>query len=170
MSEVITPPNGDDVLTLIRRLVIEPPLVLEHPVDSNATPPDPAPLLVLTPALRVEEDELEATSDGGAGRSPQIEPLLLVEPILSDPSQDMSDAASAAILADLPESGNAEPMGAALLEKAAHLGVDPAELRDVLRDLIREELAGPLGARMTRNIRKLVRAEIARELAMRELD
>lgn len=169
MSEVTTPPNGDDVLSLIRRLVIEPPLVLENPIDSGNGPTDPAPLL-LTPALRVEGEELDAGADRDAEASPQIEPLLLVEPILPDTAQDMSDTVANAMLADLQVETVAEPMTAALIDKAADLGVDPAELRDLLRDLIREELAGPLGARMTRNIRKLVRAEIARELAMRELD
>ncbi len=169
MSEVITPPNGDDVLSLIRRLVIEPPLVLEHPVDIGSGPTDPAPLLVLTPALRVEE-EPDAASHGDAVPSPPSEPLLLVEPILPEAPQDMSDTVASAFLADLQDEKVGEPMTAALIDKAAHLGVDPAELRDLLRDLIREELAGPLGTRMTRNIRKLVRAEITRELAMRELD
>lgn len=42
-------------------------------------------------------------------------------------------------------------------------------LREVVRDLIREELQGALGERITRNVRKLVRAEIARAFAAREL-
>jgi hypothetical protein len=39
-----------------------------------------------------------------------------------------------------------------------------------VRDLIREELQGDLGERITRNVRKLVRAEIARVMATREFD
>ncbi|MGQ0610795.1 MAG: hypothetical protein ACT4N9_06795 [Paracoccaceae bacterium] len=45
-----------------------------------------------------------------------------------------------------------------------------AALRDLVRDLIREELQGTLGERITRNVRKLVRAEIARAMSMRDLD
>jgi hypothetical protein len=41
---------------------------------------------------------------------------------------------------------------------------DEEVLRDLVRDLIREELHGALGERITRNVRKLVRAEIARAL------
>jgi hypothetical protein len=41
---------------------------------------------------------------------------------------------------------------------------DEEVLRDLVRDLIREELHGALGERITRNIRKLVRAEISRML------
>lgn len=38
-------------------------------------------------------------------------------------------------------------------------------LRDLVRDIIRDELQGELGERITRNIRKLVRVEIARAMA-----
>jgi hypothetical protein len=38
-----------------------------------------------------------------------------------------------------------------------------------VRDVLREELQGRLGERITRNIRKLVRAEIARVMASEEL-
>jgi hypothetical protein len=47
--------------------------------------------------------------------------------------------------------------------------IDEAVLREMVRDILREELQGPLGERITLNIRKLVRAEIARALAAREL-
>lgn len=43
-------------------------------------------------------------------------------------------------------------------------------LRELVRDLIREQLQGDLGERITRNIRKLVKAEIARSLDLRALD
>jgi len=42
-------------------------------------------------------------------------------------------------------------------------------LRDLVRDILREELAGSMGERITRNIRKMVRAEIARGLATQDL-
>jgi hypothetical protein len=47
--------------------------------------------------------------------------------------------------------------------------LDEARLRAMVRDILRQELQGPLGERITHNIRKLVRAEIARALAAREL-
>lgn len=43
-------------------------------------------------------------------------------------------------------------------------------LREIVRDMIREELQGTLGERITRNVRKLVRAEISRALASRDFD
>jgi hypothetical protein len=43
-------------------------------------------------------------------------------------------------------------------------------LRELVRDLIREQLQGDLGERITRNIRKLVKAEIARVVAVQALE
>ena len=48
-------------------------------------------------------------------------------------------------------------------------GIDEALLRDLIREVLREELQGDLGERITRNVRKLVRAEIARALTARDL-
>lgn len=45
--------------------------------------------------------------------------------------------------------------------------LDDAALRDLIRDVLREELQGAMGERVTRNLRKLVRAEIARALTAR---
>ena len=47
---------------------------------------------------------------------------------------------------------------------------DEDVLRELVRDMLREELAGKMGERITRNIRKLVRAEIARALAAQEFE
>lgn len=48
--------------------------------------------------------------------------------------------------------------------------LDEDALHDIVRQLIREELQGALGERITRNVRKLVRAEINRALTARALD
>lgn len=47
--------------------------------------------------------------------------------------------------------------------------VDEEAIRDIVREILREELQGALGERITRNVRKLVRAEINRALAARDL-
>lgn len=48
--------------------------------------------------------------------------------------------------------------------------LDEAALQEIVRQMIREELQGTLGERITRNVRKLVRAEINRALVARDLD
>lgn len=50
------------------------------------------------------------------------------------------------------------------------LTIDEDTLREMVVDIVREELQGALGERITRNVRRLVRREIHRALASQELD
>lgn len=47
--------------------------------------------------------------------------------------------------------------------------IDEAALREIISDVLREELQGPLGERITRNLRKLVRREVQRVLSEQNL-
>lgn len=68
---------------------------------------------------------------------------------------------------DRPTPDRAEP---GLFEPEAEETVlDEEMLRDLVAELVREELQGALGERITRNVRKLVRAEVQRALAARDL-
>ena len=53
---------------------------------------------------------------------------------------------------------------------AAATAPDDAALREMIREILREELQGALGERITRNVRKLVLAEVRRTLSMQDLD
>lgn len=48
--------------------------------------------------------------------------------------------------------------------------IDEDALRDMVAEIVRQELQGELGQKVTRNIRKLVRREIRRALASRDFD
>ena len=48
--------------------------------------------------------------------------------------------------------------------------LDEEALRQMVSDLVREELQGVLGERITRNVRRLVRREIQRAMALRDLE
>lgn len=48
--------------------------------------------------------------------------------------------------------------------------LDEEALRDLVTEIVRQELQGSLGERITRNVRKLVRREIHRALATKELE
>jgi len=48
--------------------------------------------------------------------------------------------------------------------------LDEEALRDLVTEIVRQELQGALGERITRNVRKLVRREIHRALAAQDLD
>ena len=62
-----------------------------------------------------------------------------------------------------------EPQQAAFSQSADEL-LDEDALRDIVSEIVREELQGALGERITRNVRKLVRREIHRALAAQELE
>ncbi len=89
---------------------------------------------------------------------------------------DMAEAAAraavdAANLADVAETAAAAATVAATgMFDADETGFDEEALRELVREIIREELQGSLGERITRNVRKLVRVEINRTLAAREFD
>lgn len=83
---------------------------------------------------------------------------------------DWADAAEAAVYADLAQEAEDEVISGLYDAQAGGATFDEEVLRDLVRDLIREELSGTLGERITRNVRKLVRAEIARAMALREFE
>lgn len=87
--------------------------------------------------------------------------------VVSPPMDDWADAAEAEVRAELERDVADET---ASMFAGAEATFDEEVLRDLVRDIIREELAGSLGERITRNVRKLVRAEIARALAVRDFE
>jgi hypothetical protein len=114
-----------------------------------------------TPAWAQEQD-------GEDDENPQADTMVegTIEP---DPA--WADEAEAAIVQELaaaspPELDEDEFV---LNESVRDFALDEDVLREIVRDIIREELQGTLGERITRNIRKLVRAEIARVRATEDL-
>lgn len=107
----------------------------------------------------------------------------LHEPEMADSARDeapldpeLADLAEAAALAEIARAqAEAEQTGTEPHQTAEGLfdlpedGFDEEALRDLVRDIIREELQGVLGERITRNVRKLVRSEINRILVSREM-
>ncbi|MEM6277006.1 MAG: hypothetical protein AAF714_08640 [Pseudomonadota bacterium] len=54
-------------------------------------------------------------------------------------------------------------------EPEPEVALDEEQLRDMVAEIVREELQGELGERITRNVRKLVRREVNRALAGQDL-
>jgi hypothetical protein len=109
--------------------------------------------------IAVPETAFDAPHDGWATDAP-VQPYPADADLQGDAADDAAEAAALAALAaedDVPEAG-------ALTE------LDEDMLRDIVRDIIREELHGSLGERITRNVRKLVRAEINRAMMTQDLD
>lgn len=77
---------------------------------------------------------------------------------------------------DEPQATVSPPQAAAEVEDAVFEDdggddlLDEEVLRDMIREIIRQELQGALGERITRNVRKLVRAEINRAMASKAFE
>ncbi|WP_347310688.1 hypothetical protein [Defluviimonas sp. SAOS-178_SWC] len=88
---------------------------------------------------------------------------------------DRDDAPEAEpLINDGPESGAFDDVdgddSSGLFSAGDETVIDMDMLRDIVAEIIREELQGPLGERITRNVRMLVRREINRALESRNLD
>ena len=154
--------------------------------DETVLAAEAAAEAVLDPAARVTVAEAliepagETLSD--AGDEPTAEmlpdpamtayaPVVSQDSIAAEPSSDdvgWADVAEAEALADLAEPPVAEVISGP--EQEEDNIFSEQVLRELVRDLIRAELQGDLGERITRNIRKLVHAEIARAMAVQALE
>ena len=76
-------------------------------------------------------------------------------------------AAEETMFAAEDEDEDQEPIDLGDLEEAV---LDEDMLRDLVAEIVRQELTGAMGERITRNVRKLVRREIHRAMASREFD
>lgn len=157
MSDPASKSESDAVLASIRRILVSGQD--DRIVPRDDTPPDP---LILTEALRVDTGTATppGVTDGG----------------IDDPGTALDwqqEAGSGAPEAPTEAGGDAPrpdlPAGTAASAPEDTV-VDEDFLRDIVSEIVREELQGDLGERITRNVRKLVRREIHRALASREFD
>lgn len=81
---------------------------------------------------------------------------------------DTAPAAPAAAANEAPRQSEQE--APAQLFSSDEDVLDEDALRELVSDIVREELQGALGERITRNVRKLVRREIHRALAAQDLE
>ncbi|MBQ2260797.1 MAG: hypothetical protein II336_05460 [Loktanella sp.] len=191
MSNMTRSDDIDDLVSSVRQLVAN---------EANANPRKMPSLdrLVLTPALRVDTVDIapdpehrnadasgETAPDDGGG-SPAFDDLVQAKPD-SDPAPEplRLEEASEADLNDLAALDGADLSPTAGDDRSVDLETrvvtdivmqdiggqpDDAVLRDAVLRVLREELAGDMGERITRNVRKLVRREINRVLAARDFD
>ncbi len=100
-----------------------------------------------------------------------------------EPDVDWANAAEARVIAELAGEAVEEEVfsqakeafrepnfNAAPPQASPEVLFDEDVLRAMVQAIFREEMAGPMGERITRNIRKLVRAEVGRMLAAHELE
>jgi hypothetical protein len=118
---------------------------------------------------------VETASDRSAEPSADVAPNATAEPavamVLSDmdgEAEDDDSAWSASAPLDPQDARLDDGLSGPAAEDVLP-NLDEELLRDLIRDVLREELQGELGERITRNVRKLVRAELARALTARDL-
>ncbi|MCL6284130.1 hypothetical protein M3P21_11395 [Ruegeria sp. 2012CJ41-6] len=110
----------------------------------------------------------------GAAAQVEIAAGSVVEPAADETAQDRADPAAPEVSAPQEMQAGRAPHSAAqtqqtpLASKEAVLDQD--SLRAMVSDIVRQELQGVLGERITRNVRKLVRREIHRALTARDLE
>jgi len=167
-------------------------LIQDAPVSSH----DPAPeasfadkLAALEAVIGQTEEQWEPDGEPGDDNSARPVETLDWEDIETAPIVAGGSAADDDIVESRPQSARpelspataADPLEAARLAEQAVadevLGgistdesvMDEETLRELVADIVREELQGALGERITRNVRKLVRREIHRALAVQDL-
>ena len=166
-------PSDDDLLLLQgaepeAEAEVEPEPVPEPEVEADPEAQaavQPAPLDMRNATLSAKIQALEAaiaqTEDqwepDGSGSDTDYAAM----PLKTIPWQDELPATAPQDVAAPPEEAP-EPEGEAFL--------DEEMLRQLVADIVREELQGALGERITRNVRKLVRREIQRALTSQALD
>ncbi len=132
---------------------------------SSAWVDEPIPFV---PLRRRAEDLAARLAAGGVVEPPAAAP----DPESPDPVP--ADQPSAQVAADgtAAPAPDASPVATDLYDAdGVPLAVlDETALNEIVRQVLRAELQGELGERITRNVRKLVRAEINRALLARDLD
>ncbi|MCL3880869.1 hypothetical protein [Marivita sp. GX14005] len=144
----------------------------ESAVDDTAPmPSDPMDWSETAPFVEVPEEAAEPS------------PSNVVHPqgTWPEPEQDIGETHQAPVntmspldeteaeagTSDVEERGADQPCDESQI---GSLPIDEAQLRALVSDIVRQELQGTLGERITRNVRKLVRREIHRMLIAQELD
>lgn len=109
------------------------------------------------------EDEDHAEFDDAPVEHDEIEEI--VEDDAGDDVEDEAADVDEGEAADTEETSNVVD-----LSDFDETLVDEDALRDMVAEIVREELSGELGERITRNVRKLVRREIHRAMMARDFD
>ena len=113
-------------------------------------------------------EELAETGEAEVAEEDNTEDQLAATEMLAE-AEDLVDEPSETdeAIEDDEEDVSAAAVGLADFDEDV---LDEDALRDMVTEIVREELSGELGERITRNVRKLVRREIHRALMTREFD
>ena len=158
-------PAMEEVLASIRRIVREE----EARVAAGAAPPGAqGDILELTEAMRIDRPGGARPDAGADGETHRAGAAPSAPPPYAEPRHAPAPAPAAA--APAAPMRDAEPVAAPRPERREEgfqhslddLGLDEAAVAEIARAVLREELDGALGERISARLRDLVREEIAR--------
>ncbi|PJE35175.1 hypothetical protein CVM52_18475 [Pseudooceanicola lipolyticus] len=125
--------------------------------------------LVLGPEFaEVEDDTPESPDVDDAAEAPAVETPEVAATDAAEPAQAAEEAAEPEPVVTAAAAAEAEDAPVDLT--ADETVLDEDSLRELVADIVRQELQGALGERITRNVRKLVRREIHRALTAQNLE
>lgn len=164
----------------------EPPQGDAFTIDPNARLFDMAPNAFAGQRLDPEPEPQWQNPEPEVLQDSDIAPEEEAAPSLQgtiEPDEAWANAAEARVIAELAGEAVEEEVfqqakeafrepnfSATPPQSAPEVLFDEDVLRAMVQAIFREEMAGPMGERITRNIRKLVRAEVGRMLAAQELE
>ncbi len=155
--------------------------------DLEAEIPRSMPRAFAEPGARVlhfrvpqEDDPAMSPSDQGHDHHDHIDDAEVIEETPAAPTAAAIDDFPPTQEAEIEDMAAAEEVAAdpdpSLEEELALAGyadedmMDEEALRELVAQVIREELQGAMGERITRNVRRLVRREVQRALTLREFE
>ncbi|HKL69191.1 hypothetical protein [Salibaculum sp.] len=161
-------PVGDSATPENRRSALEATIAeLEASVGGEGFEPDGSEAANMAATLAWPRSRRSRINFGAeAARTVQDAPEEVVSAAEDDPSNEDTTAEDLA-----RGTGPDDPYDASYDEELSGLeALDAAALRALVAEIVREELQGALGERITRNVRKLVRREIYRILSSQDFD
>lgn len=156
-EEPIDDDEANEILSSIRKLVSQEsggdPGPIAPPLGAAIGPPAPGRQQTLEAAAPPSPKPAPAPTAGPAPRAPvtATKPDFPPDPPIAKPAAPAQPAALPSQVA-VAEDEEIVPL------------VDEQELRALVAEIVREELQGEMGERITRNIRNLIRKEVARAL------
>lgn len=117
----------------------------------------------------VREEGEEAANTKGCDADAPKGPADPSQPPVAPRDADAKDDVLAEHLADVVRDQIAESLPQQIKALAPHL-LDEDILRPVVAEMIRKELSGALGEKITQGVRKLVRQELNRAITLRRLE
>jgi len=159
------PPANGPVAAVVQPVaaLVQPVVAVVQPVATVVQPV----AAVVQPVVAVVQPVAAVVQPVAQPSAAVVQPAALAQPQTDD---DKGEAGLDDDLA-LAEAVNADqPAGDAIAGLLRAGVIDEELLRNLVFDIVRQELQGTLGERITRNVRKLVRREIYRVLSSQEFE